>query len=87
MECYCYLRNIQDPLSDLSGKHFTKDDSENHSTGPVVPFGSMIECHTVSAKDLSRRHQFGRKVLPGISLGCVLHAGRNLERRHFGRRH
>ena len=31
MECYCYLRNIQDPLSDLVGKHLTNDDSENHS--------------------------------------------------------
>ena len=31
MECYCYLRNIQDPLSDFMGKHLTNDDSENHS--------------------------------------------------------
>ena len=44
----------------------------------------MIECHPVSAKDLSRRHQFGKTVLPGFFLGYVLHAGRNLERRHGG---
>ena len=55
--------------------------------GPVIPFGAMVEYHTISAKDLSRLHQFGPKVLPGVFLGYVLHAGRNLERRHSGRRH
>ena len=29
MECYCFLRNVQDLLAD--GKIFTKGDSENHS--------------------------------------------------------
>ena len=44
--------------------------------GPVIPFGSMVEYHPISAKDLSRLHQFGKKVLPGIILGYVLYAGR-----------
>ena len=36
----------------------------------------MVECHPVSAEDLSRLHQFGfNKVLPGIFLGYVLQAG------------
>ena len=43
--------------------------------GPVIPFGSMIEYHPISAKDLSRTHQFGKKVLPGIFLGYALYAG------------
>ena len=38
---------------------------ENHSKGPVFPFGSMIEYHPVSPKDQSRLRQFGKKVLPG----------------------
>ena len=42
--------------------------------GPVIPFGSMVEYHSISAKDVSRQHQFGKKVLPGIFLGCVLYA-------------
>ena len=44
--------------------------------GPVIPFGAMVECHPISAKDQSRLHQFGAKVLPGIFLGCALNAGR-----------
>ena len=55
--------------------------------GPVIPFGAMVEYHTISAKDISRLHHFGSKVLPGIFLGYVLFAGRNLERRHYDRRH
>ena len=55
--------------------------------GPVIPFGAVVECHPISAKDLWRNHQFGPKVLPGIFLGYVLYAGENLDRRHYGRRH
>ena len=43
-------------------------------TGPVIPFGSMVEYHPISVKDQSRIHQFAVKVLPGIFLG-------------YGRRH
>ena len=51
--------------------------------GPIIPFGSIVVYHPVSAKDLSRLHQFGKKVLPGIFLGYAWYAVRNLERRHF----
>ena len=44
--------------------------------GPIIPFGSMVEYHTISAKNLSRLHQFGKKVLPGIFLGYALFAVR-----------
>ena len=43
--------------------------------GPVIPFGSMIEYRSISAKDQTLLHQFGKKVLPGIFLGYVLYAG------------
>ena len=43
--------------------------------GPIVPFGSLVEYHPISAKDQSRIHQFGKKVLSGIFLGCALIAG------------
>ena len=43
--------------------------------GPVIPFGTMVEYHPISAKDQSRLHQFGPKVLPGKFLGYVLYAG------------
>ena len=85
MECYCYLRNIQDLLSD--GKTPYERRFGMPLNGPVIPFGAMVEYHPISAKDYSRLHQFGAKVLPGKFLSCALYAGRNLERRHFGRRH
>ena len=59
MECYCYLRDVQDLLSD--GKHHM--------------FGAMVEHHPISAKDLPILHQCCPKVLPGIFLGYVLYAG------------
>ena len=43
--------------------------------GPVLPFRAMVECHRISAKDISRPHQFGPKVLPGIFLGYDSYAG------------
>ena len=59
-ECYCYLRNIQDLLSDGLTLN-----------GPGIPFGAMVEYHPASAKDQSGLHQFGAKVLPGIFLGYM----------------
>ena len=44
--------------------------------GPIAPFGSLVECYLIAAKDQSRIHQFGKKVLPGLFLGYALHAGR-----------
>ena len=61
-------------ISCLTGKHLTNDDSANHLKD-VIPFGSMVEYHPISAKDLSRLHQLGSKVLPGIFLSYALYAG------------
>ena len=65
MECYTYLRNVTDLLSD--GKV---------PKGPIIPFGSLVEYHPITAKIQSRIHQFGKKVLPGLFLGYALYAGR-----------
>ena len=69
MECYIYLRNVTDLLSDYErrfGQPFK---------GLIIPFGSLVEYHPITAKDQSRIHQFGKKVLPGLSLGYALYAG------------
>ena len=73
MECYTYLQNIQDLLSDVKtpyerrfGKTFK---------GPIIPFRSLVKYYPISAKDQSRIHQFGKKVLPGLFLGYALDAG------------
>ena len=43
--------------------------------GPIIPFGSLVEYHPITAKDQSRIHQFGKKVLLGLFLGYALYAG------------
>ena len=59
-ECYWYLRNIQDLLSD--GKTPYERRFGMPFNGPVTPFRAMVECHPISAKDQSRIHQFGKKL-------------------------
>ena len=73
MECYTYLRNIQDLLSD--GKTPNERRCGKPFKGPIIPFGSWVEYHPVTSKDQSRIHQFGKKVLPGLFLGYALYAG------------
>ena len=59
MECYTYLRNIQDLLSD--GKTHHERRFGKPFKGPIIPFGSLVEYYPISAKDQSRIHQFGKK--------------------------
>ena len=73
MECFSYLRNIQDLLSD--GKTPYERRFGKPFDGPILPFGSLVEYYPISAKDQSRIHQFGKKVLPGLCLGYALYAG------------
>ena len=40
--------------------------------GKITPFGSMTECHPISAKDHSRLHQCDKKILLGIFVGYAL---------------
>ena len=69
MECCCYLRNIQDKLS--NGKTPYDRRFGIPLNGPALPLGGMVEYPPISAKDLSRLHQFDSKVLPGIFLCCA----------------
>ena len=71
---YTYLRNIQDLLSD--GKTPYERCFGKPFKGPIIPFGSLVECYPISAKDQSRIHLFGKKVLPGLFVGYALYAGR-----------
>ena len=73
MECYTYLRNVTDLLSD--GKTPYERRFGQPFKGPIIPFGSLVEYHPVTAKDQSRIHQFGKEVLPGLFLGYALYAG------------
>ena len=73
MECYTYLRNVTDLPSD--GKTPYERRFGQPLKGPIIPFGSLVEYHPITAKDQSRTHQFGKKVLPGLFLGYALYAG------------
>ena len=73
MECYTYLRNVTDLLSD--GKTPYERRFGQLFKGPIIPFGSLVEYHLITAKDQSSIHQFGKKVLPGLFLGYALYAG------------
>ena len=73
MERYCYLRNIQDLLSD--GKTPYERRFRMPFNGSVIQFGAMVEYHPFSATDIPRRQHFGPKVLPGVFLGYALYAG------------
>ena len=55
-------------MQDLSAKHSclmgrlnTKGVLGETFKGPIVPFGSLVECYLTTAKDQSRIHQFGKK--------------------------
>ena len=78
MECYTYLRNVTDLLSD--GKTPNERRFGKPFGGPIIPFGSLVEYHPITAKDQSRIHQFGKKVLHGLFLRIRSLRGGNLER-------
>ena len=67
MKCYTYLRNVTDLISD--GKTPYERRFGQPFKGPIIPFGSLVEYHPITAKDQFRIHQFGKKVLPGLFLG------------------
>ena len=85
MKCYCYMRNVQDLLSDGITPYERR--CGEPFNGPIIPFGAMVAYHPMSAKNLSRLHQSGKKVLPGIFIGYALQAGQMWKRRCFRRRH
>ena len=73
MECYCYLRDVQDLFAD--GKtHYERRFGEPFK-GPIIPFGALVEDHPIVTRDQARLHQLGKKILPGIFLGHALIAG------------
>ena len=65
--------NVKDLLSD--GKTPYERRFGQPFKGPIIPFGSLVEYHPISAKVQPRIHQFGKKVLPGLFLGYALYAG------------
>ena len=74
MECYCYLRNIQDLLFD--GKRPYEWRFGIPFNGSRIPFGAMIEYHPISVKDLSKLSMWSQKCLVKYLLWTCVAAGR-----------
>ena len=64
--------NVTDLFSD--GKTPSESRFGKPFKGPMIPFGSLVEYHSITVKDQSRIHQFGKKVLPGLFLRYALYA-------------
>ena len=74
MECYTHLRNVTDLLSDGTTPYERR--FEEPIKGPIIPLGSLVEYHHITAKDQSRIHQFLTWIVPRI---------RSVRGRAFGR--
>ena len=61
MECYCYLRNVQDLLADRKTPYERRFGES--LKGPIIPFGAQVEYLPNSERDKARIHQFGKNVL------------------------
>ena len=71
MECCCCLRNDQDVLAD--GKSQNERRFGKSFSGPIVPFGALVEYLPNSERsDKARIHQFGKTLLPRIFPGYAL---------------
>ena len=73
MECYTYLRNVTDLLSD--GKTPYERRFGQPFKRPIIPIGSLVEYYPITAKDQSRIHQFERKFYLECSLDTLCTRG------------
>ena len=74
MECYTYLRNVTDLLSD--GKTPYERRFGQPFKGPIIPFGSLVEYHPTTAKDQSRTINLERKFYWIVPRICSVRGGR-----------
>ena len=77
LECYTYLRNIQDLLSD--GKTPYERRFGQPFKGLIIPFGSLVEYYPISANDQSRIHPFWKESLTWIVPWIRSVRGENVE--------
>ena len=85
MECYTYLRNVTDLLSD--GKTPYERRFGELFKGPVFPFGSLFEYYPISANDQPTNPSFWKDSVIWIVPWIRSVRGGNLEGWHHGCRH
>ena len=77
MECYTCLRNVTDLLSD--GKTPYERRFEQPFKGPIIPFGSLVEYHPITAKGSVKNPSIWKESLTLIVPRIRFVRGRNLE--------
>ena len=85
MECYCYLRNIQDLLADWKTPYERR--FGRPFNGPVIPFGTMVEYHPIFCEGRIEIFSIWSKSLAMYIPWICIKRGVNLERRHSSSRH
>ena len=74
MECYTYLRNVTDLFSDAKTPYERRFGQP--FKGPIIPFGSLVEYHPITAKDQSKNPSIWKEsVTWRLFLGYALYAG------------
>ena len=76
MECYSYLRNVQDLLAD--GKTPYEKRFGEPFEGPIIHGGAMVESYPSSPNDKARIDQCGKNFLPVINQDFI-----NLPGKHY----
>ena len=57
-------------------RQHSRNDTARNFDEPSIPFGTLVDCIPITAKEKSRIHQFGQKKMKGIFSGDALRAGR-----------
>ena len=77
MECYTFLRNVTDLLSD--GKTSCEKPFGQPFKGQIIPFGSLVEYHPIIAKDQSKNQSMWKESFTWIVPRIRIVRGGNLE--------
>ena len=85
MECYTYLRNVTDLLSD--GKTPCERRFGQPCKGPIIPFGSLVECHPFYCEGPVKNPSIWKESFTWIVPRIRIVRGENLEGWHSGCRH
>ena len=82
MECYCYLRNVQDLMAD-GETPYERRFGESFK-GPIVPFGALVEFLPNSEIRQSENPSIRKEGITRILFWICFDRGENLDWRHSG---
>ena len=77
MECYTYLRNVTDLLSDGKTPHERRFGQP--FKGPIIPFGSLVEYHPINCEGPVKNPSIWKESLTWIVPRICIVRGVNLE--------